>query len=104
MLFYNTPWRVYTVSNFVYIHIQGIHLPSADSWASVTCPYTLPDEYRPVATLQFPLITGNGGSWTGCAAVTKEGNIIAQNYGNSGSTESRCGMLLFPIGIGRDIS
>lgn len=92
------------MSNFVYIHIQGMHLPSADSWASTTCPYTLPDEYRPVTTLQFPLVTGNGGSWTGCAAVTKEGHIIVQNYGNSGSTESRCGMLLFPIGIGRDIS
>ena len=99
MLFSSAPWRIYTVSNFVYIHIQGIHLPSTDSWARVICIYTLPAEYRPVTTLQFPLVTANGASWTGCASVTKEGNIRAENYGNSGSTDARSGILLFPIGI-----
>lgn len=99
VLYNNAQWRIYTVSNYVYVHIQDVRTDSADSWAYVQCNYVLPEQYRPSVTLQFPLVTGNGASWTGCAKVQNSGNMYVINYGNSGSIDARCGIMLFPIGI-----
>lgn len=44
-----------------------------------------------------PTITENGGSWTGVLKVEPSGEITVYNFGNSGSSDNRSGILVFPI-------
>ena len=69
------------------------------SWAATVCPYTLPEQYRPSTRLLAPTIVANGGSCTGYIQVGKDGIIKFGNYGSNGSSDSRFGFLMYPIGI-----
>lgn len=67
------------------------------SWDSVTCPYKLPEAYRPVSTVSAPAITANGGSTTGMLVVGNDGVIKMTNQGGTGSSSQRCATLAYPL-------
>lgn len=69
------------------------------SWDKVACPYALPAGLRPSVDMQVPMLTGNGGSWTGYMTIFKTGAIEVGNYGNAGSADKRVGFAMFPIGF-----
>lgn len=68
------------------------------SWDATTCPYTLPQDYRPSNTWEAALTTENGVSWTGFVRVKSTGVIDVSNCGNAGSADGRHGSLVYPVG------
>lgn len=89
-------WRIYTISNVMFVYCNDVKTGSG-AWDSVTCPHTLASDYRPRKRIVVPTVTENGGSWTGVIIVNTTGEITVSNYGNSGSDDSRCGMVSYPI-------
>ena len=84
-------------SGLVLVDVGGV-TTGGGSWDATTCPYVLPDHYRPKRDVFAALVTANGGSWTGQLAVRTNGTITVANIGNSGSTDGRYGSLSYPIG------
>lgn len=97
VLYSGSGWYVRKAHGFVWVFAQ-VHT-AAGSWGKVTCPYTLPAGSRPSVDVQVPMLTGNGGSWTGYLTIFKDGGIEVGNYGNAGSTDERTGFAMFPIGF-----
>lgn len=90
-------WTVVRRSGLVLVDVGGV-TTGGGSWDETTCPYVLPDHYRPKRDVFAALVTSNGGSWTGQLAVRTNGTITVANIGNSGSTDGRYGSLSYPIG------
>ena len=90
-------WTVVRRSGLVLVDVGGV-TTGGGSWDATTCPYVLPDHYRPKRDVFAALVTANGGSWTGQLAVRTNGTITVANIGNSGSTDGRYGSLSYPIG------
>lgn len=86
------------MSGFICIYALDVTTGN-ESWDESTCPYTLPEEYCPSISTTAPVITGNGGSWTGYISVSTAGKIVVGNYGNSGSGDKRRGFLMYPISM-----
>lgn len=86
------------MSGFICIYALDVTTGNG-SWDGTTCPYTLPEEYCPSISTTAPVITGNGGSWTGYISVSTAGKIVVGNYGNSGSDNKRRGFLMYPISM-----
>lgn len=86
------------MSGFVCIYALDVTTENG-SWSKSNCPYTLPKEYCPSISTTAPVVTGNGGSWTGYISVGVSGNIVLGNYGNSGSGDKRRGFLMYPISM-----
>lgn len=72
---------------------------ASDPWASETLTYRLPEAYRPGMTVRAPLQTLNGGSTTGTITVNSDGTIVVGNSGGAGSSDSRFGFVMYPIGF-----
>ena len=96
---YDAGWVVYASDYLVWVYAYGVSVGSG-SWDSTTCPYVLPEKYRPsLSHITTPVITTNGGSWTGTLAVHSDGTITVSNRGSSGSTDMRYGVLFYPVGV-----
>lgn len=74
-------------------------ITEADSWATLNCPYTVPEELRPAKTWEAPMTVGNGGSTTRMLRVRTTGVIDVFNYGSTGSRNVSNGTLVYPIGM-----
>lgn len=72
---------------------------ASDPWASETLTYRLPETYRPGMPVRAPLQTLNGGSTTGTITVNSDGTIVVGNSGGAGSSDSRFGFVMYPIGF-----
>lgn len=97
-LYSDDSWRVCAKCGFVWVYCNGAST-SGGAWDYTDCPYTLPEKYRPPMTLYAPAFANNGGTDTGAISVTKDGEISVGNYGGTGSTGARYGVLCYPIGI-----
>lgn len=96
---YDAGWVIYASDALVWVYAWGVSTGSG-SWDSTTCPYVLPEKYRPsLSHITAPVVTTNGGSWTGCLVVNSQGQIMVSNRGNAGSTDARYGVLLYPVGV-----
>ena len=96
---YDAGWVVYASDYLVWIYAWGVAIGSG-SWDSKTCPYVLPEKYRPrLSHITTPTSVNNGGSWTSVMSVNSQGQISVKNYGNAGSTDARYGVLLYPVGV-----
>ena len=96
---YDAGWVVYASDYLVWIYAWGVSIGSG-SWDSKTCPYVLPEKYRPrLSHITTPISTTNGGSWTAVLVVNNQGQIIVKNDGNAGSTDARYGVLFYPVGV-----
>lgn len=96
---YDAGWVVYASDCLVWVYAWGVATGSG-SWDSTTCPYVLPEKYRPsLSHITAPVITDNGGSWTGSLVVKSDGTITVSNRGSSGSTDARYGVLFYPVGV-----
>lgn len=96
---YDAGWVVYASDCLVWIYAWGVKTGSG-SWDTKTCPYVLPEKYRPrLSHITTPVSTVNGGSWTGVLKVTSAGAISVCNNGNAGSTDARYGVLFYPVGV-----
>jgi hypothetical protein len=96
---YDAGWVVYASDYLVWVYAYGVSTGSG-SWDSTTCPYVLPEMYRPsLSHITTPVVTANGGSWTGSLAVHSDGTITVSNRGNAGSTDARYGVLFYPVGV-----
>lgn len=96
---YDAGWVVYASDYLVWIYAWGVGIGSG-SWDSKTCPYVLPEKYRPrLSHITTPTSVNNGGSWTSVMSVNSQGQISVKNYGNAGSTDARYGVLLYPVGV-----
>ena len=91
-------WYVQRAGGFVWVMAKDVKTGSG-SWDKVACPYALPAGLRPSVDVQVPMLTGNGGSWTGYMTIFKTGAIEVGNYGNAGSADKRVGSAMFPIGF-----
>lgn len=69
------------------------------SWATLSCPYTVPEAYRPATTWSVPMTVGNGGSTTRMLRVRNTGVLDVFNYGSTGSGNVSNGTLVYPIGL-----
>ena len=72
---------------------------TSDSWATETLTYRLPEAYRPGMPVSAPLLTTNGASTTGMVTVNADGTIVVRNAGGAGSSDSRSGFVMYPIGF-----
>lgn len=97
-LYSSNAWYIAVMSGFICIYALDVTTGNG-SWDGSTCPYTLPEEYCPSISTTAPVITGNGGSWTGYISVSTAGKIVVGNYGNSGSGDKRRGFLMYPISM-----
>lgn len=97
-LYDTTNWSVVRVGMIVLVKATEI-ITEADSWATLKCPYTVPEELRPKKTWQAPMTVGNGGSTTRMLRVTATGAIEVFNYGSTGSRNVSNGTLVYPIGM-----
>lgn len=102
-LYSSNAWYIAIMSGFVCIYALDVTTENG-SWSKSNCPYTLPKEYCPSISTTAPVVTGNGGSWTGYISVGTSGNIILGNYGNSGSGDKRRGFLMYPISMQYSVS
>lgn len=91
------------MSGFICIYALNVTTGNG-SWDTSTCPYTLPEEYCPSISTTAPVVTGNGGSWTGYISVSTNGKIVLGNYGNGGSSDKRRGFLMYPISMQYSVS
>lgn len=90
-------WTVVAYGHIVLVRVAAIKTGNG-SWDATTCPYTLPQDYRPSNTWQAALTTENGASWTGFVRVKSTGVIDVSNCGNAGSADGRYGSLVYPVG------
>lgn len=97
-LYSSNAWYIAVMSGFICIYALDVTTGNG-SWDGSTCPYTLPEEYCPSISTTAPVVTGNGGSWTGYISVNTAGKIVVGNYGNSGSGDKRRGFLMYPISM-----
>lgn len=97
-LYSSNAWYIAVMSGFICIYALDV-TTSNGSWDKSTCPYILPEEYCPSISTTAPVVTGNGGSWTGYISVSTAGKIVLGNYGNSGSGDKRRGFLMYPISM-----
>lgn len=96
---YDAGWVVYASDYLVCIYAWGVHIGSG-SWDSKTCPYVLPEKYRPsLSHITTPVVTTNGGSCTSVLAAKSDGTITVSNRGGSGSDDARYGVLFYPVGV-----
>ena len=96
---YDAGWVVYTNNVMVWVYSWGT-ATSSSSWATITCPYVIPEAYRPhFGHVAAPVTTVNGGAWTGVVDVKQDGHIIVRNLGNAGSTDMRYGFVCYPVGV-----
>ena len=102
-LYSSNAWYIAVMSGFICIYTLNATTGNG-SWDKSTCPYTLPEEYCPSISMTTPVVTGNGGSWTGYISISTAGQIIIGNYGNGGSSDKRRGFLMYPIGIQYSVS
>lgn len=89
-------WYVAYKTGAVYVQANGI-TTSSDSWATITCPYTIPPQYRPRVRVNVAAITSNGGSWTGIMLIDEDGKILVKNMGANGSTDARYAAASWPV-------
>lgn len=97
-LYSSNTWYIAVMSGFICVYALNV-ITGSGSWDKSSCPYTLPEKYRPSISVTAPVVTGNGASWTGYISVGINGQIILGNYGSSGSSDKRRGFLMYPIGI-----
>ena len=97
ILYESQYWTVWAVGKLCGANCRMV-VTEAGAWASVTCPYTIPSEYRPHREYSAPLVTTNGGSWTGAVTVNPNGSIAAKNLGNAGSRDTRNGSITWVAG------
>ena len=102
-LYSSNTYAIAVISGCVCIHIYNLVLEGS-SWATTVCPYTLPKQYCPSTRLLAPVVVANGGSTTGYIQVGTDGIIKFGNYGSNGSSDSRFGFLMYPIGIQHSVS
>lgn len=87
----------YVCTNDVVVSITVRVKTESGSWASVSCPYTLPESLRPKVTYQAPVATANGASVTGVMFANTDGTITVANQGGSGSDGTRMGSLSYVV-------
>lgn len=97
-LYESQHWTVCKIGQLVLVRANEI-VTEADSWATLSCPYTVPEELRPAQTWEVPLTVGNGGSTTRMLRVKNTGVIDVFNYGSTGSGNVSNGTLVYPIGL-----
>lgn len=97
VLYNSDNWIVTLTGSAVLVIVHAVTTGSG-SWDSVTCPYQLPEQYKPIYTSWAPLITANGGSTTGVVQVEMDGRIKVLNYGSSGSKNQRFGICMVTFG------
>ena len=95
-LYNSSPWFVYTNGRFVWIFVYSAKT-GGGAWDAVTCPHTLASPYRPAREIVVPCASENGSSWTGVIIVKTNGQIQVGNWGASGSTDNRAGVVVFPM-------
>lgn len=93
MLYNSGGWTVMNAGPIVAVSVR-VHTGSG-SWDSVKCPYVIPDELRPTATINAPVATANGASVTGALFANTDGTITVANQGGSGSDGLRIGALCY---------
>lgn len=89
-------WQVDLRAGIVFVRANYVTTGSG-SWDSITCPYRLPEAYRPASAVNAPAITANGGSTTGMLIVGPDGTIKMANQGSTGSSSQRCATLAYPL-------
>lgn len=89
-------WQVDLRAGIVFVRANYVTTGSG-SWDSITCPYRLPEAYRPAGAVNTPAITANGGSTTGMLIVGPDGTIKMTNQGSTGSSSQRCATLAYPL-------
>lgn len=97
-LFANDYWTVCKVGQLMLVRASEIVIEDG-SWATLNCPYTVPEAYRPANTWEVPMTVGNGGSTTRMLRVRRTGVIDVFNYGSTGSRNVSNGTLVYPIGL-----
>lgn len=68
----------------------------SDSYASVTCAYTLPDGYRPAIEMVAAMCVRDGQT-SRMLVVNPNGSVRAANMGSTGSSKTCYGSLTYPI-------
>lgn len=71
----------------------------ADSWASVTCPFTVPEAYRPRRRKLASCTVNNSSAMSTVLWVETDGTITVRNLGGAGVHGGRYGMPSYPIGL-----
>ena len=95
-LMYNAaPWFVWRNGGYMYVVAVGVST-GAGPWDNTRCPYMIPSQYRPIITVAAPVITTNGASTTGGITAGSDGVITVGNYGSTGSSDLRSGVLMWP--------
>lgn len=95
VLYNSNGW--YVCTNGVVVSINARVKTGSGSWDSVSCPYVLPQEFRPKSTINASVATQNGGSITGVMFVNTDGTIAVGNQGGSGSDGLRMGSLSYVV-------
>lgn len=93
-LYSSSNWNIMLAGSVGIASAHAVRIGSG-SWESVTCPYTLPEQYRPLQSVWGALYTANGGSTTGVIMVENSGKISVRNFGSAGSTNERFGLAAF---------
>lgn len=95
VLYNSNGW--YVCTNGVVVSIVARVETGSGSWDSVSCPYVLPQEFRPKSVINAPVATQNGGSITGVMFVNTDGTISVGNQGGSGSDGWRMGSVCYVV-------
>jgi hypothetical protein len=95
VLYNSNGW--YVCTNGVVVSITARVKTGSGSWDSVSCPYVLPQEFRPKAGINAHVATQNGGSITGVMFVNTDGTIVVGNQGGSGSDGTRMGSVCYVV-------
>ena len=97
-LYSSSTWHIAVMSGFIYAYALDVATGNGP-WDTSTCPYTLPEEYRPSMNTTAPAVTEEGGSCTGYISVSTTGKITVGNNGGSGSASKKRGIVMYPIGM-----
>lgn len=97
-LYNSSTWHIAVMSGFIYAYALDV-ITGNGTWDMSTCPYTLPEEYRPSMDITAPAVTEEGGSCTGYISVSTTGKITVGNNGGKGSANKRRGIVMYPIGM-----
>ena len=91
-------WHVSAVGKVVFVQAADVIL-DADSWASVTCPFTIPEGYRPGFRKLAACTINNSSPTSSVLWVEPSGTVTVRNLGGAGARGGRYGTLSYPIGL-----
>lgn len=91
-------WHIWHMGAIVMVNASGVVIHSNDSWASTTCPYTIPSELRPPDSLEAGGMSRDGVLST-TLRVNTDGKVTINNAGGAGAANrGRFALLTYVVG------